>query len=408
MTINWPEIRKDFPILKSEINGQPLIYFDNAATNQKPRAVIQALQRYYEQANANVYRSVHTLSGEATKEYEDARAKVRDFIQADSNEEIIFTSGTTESINLIARMLSKKLSENDEILLTYMEHHSNIVPWQAIAKETGATICYANVTADGRIDLADYKAKLNERTKIISFTHISNVTGVINPVKQMLELAADYEAYTIIDGAQAIGHLSVDVQGLDVDFYAFSAHKMYGPTGVGVLYGKRYLLEELEPVKFGGEMIELVEEQASTWAGLPHKFEAGTPNIAGVIGLGAAIDYLNNIGLDEIEQYEQELMSYLLEELATIEGLTIYGPESIEDRIAVVSFNLDLIHPHDLATGMDLDGIAIRAGHHCAQLLIRKMGVYATSRISLSFYNSKEEIDQAIVSLNRLKEFFSE
>lgn len=408
MTINWPEIRKDFPILKSDINGQPLIYFDNAATNQKPRAVIQALQDYYEQANANVYRSVHTLSGEATREYEEARGKVRDFINADSNEEIIFTSGTTESINLIARMLAKKLAKDDEILLTYMEHHSNIVPWQEIAKETGAVLRYVDVTADGRIDLADYQAKLNERTKIISFTHISNVTGVINPVKQMLEIAAEYDAYTIVDGAQAIGHLTVDVQELAVDFYAFSVHKMYGPTGVGVLYGKKKLLEVLEPAKYGGEMIELVEEQASTWAGLPHKFEAGTPNIAGVIGLGAAIDYLKEIGLDVIEQYEQELMSYLLEELAAIEGLTIYGPANTEDRIAVVSFNLDSIHPHDLATGMDLDGIAIRAGHHCAQLLIRKMGVYATSRISLSFYNSKEEIDQAIVSLNRLKEFFSE
>lgn len=408
MTRNWQEIRKDFPILKSKINGQPLIYLDNAATNQKPQAVIQALQNYYEQVNANVYRSVHTLSGEATKEYEDAREKVRDFIQADSIEEIIFTSGTTESINLIARMLAKKLTENDEILLTYMEHHSNIVPWQAVAQETGAIIRYVNVSANGRIDLADYQAKLSERTKIISFTHISNVTGVINPVKQMVELAADYEAYTVVDGAQAIGHMAVDVQELAMDFYAFSAHKMYGPTGVGVLYGKKNLLEELEPAKFGGEMIELVEEQASTWAALPHKFEAGTPNIAGVIGLGAAIDYLNEIGLDEIEQYEQNLTSYLLEQLAAIEGLTIYGPENTVDRIAVVSFNLDSIHPHDLATGMDLDGIAIRAGHHCAQLLIRKMGVYATSRISLSFYNSKKEIDQAVTSLNRLKEFFSE
>lgn len=408
MTINWQEIRKDFPILKSEVNGQPLIYLDNAATNQKPQAVIQALTDYYEQVNANVYRSVHTLSGEATKEYEATREKVRDFIQADAREEIIFTSGTTESLNLISRMLAKKITKDDEILLTYMEHHSNIVPWQAIAKETGAKIRYVDVTADGRIDLTDYQAKLTDRTKIISFTHISNVTGVINPVKQMLELAADYDAYTVVDGAQAVGHLTVDVQELAVDFYAFSAHKMYGPTGVGVLYGKRQLLEGLEPAKFGGEMIDLVEEQSSTWAALPHKFEAGTPNIAGVIGLGAAIGYLNEIGLSEIEQYEDDLMRYLLEQLTTIEGLTIYGPKNIEDRIGVVSFNLDAIHPHDLATGLDLDGIAIRAGHHCAQLLIRKMGVYATSRISLSFYNSKDEIDQAIDSLNRLKEFFSE
>lgn len=408
MTVNWQEIRKNFPILKSEVNGQPLIYLDNAATNQKPQAVIQALTDYYEQVNANVYRSVHTLSGEATQEYEETREKVRNFIQADAREEIIFTSGTTESINLIARMLAKKITKDDEILLTYMEHHSNIVPWQAIAKETGAKLRYVDVTADGRIDLADYQEKLTDHTKIVSFTHISNVTGVINPVKQMLELAADYEAYTVVDGAQAVGHLSVDVQELAMDFYAFSAHKMYGPTGVGVLYGKRHLLEELEPAKFGGEMIDLVEEQSSTWAALPHKFEAGTPNIAGVIGLGAAIDYLNEIGLAEIEQQEDELTRYLLEQLTTIEGLTMYGPQNTEDRVGVVSFNLDAIHPHDLATGLDLDGIAIRAGHHCAQLLIRKMGVYATSRISLSFYNSKAEIDQAIDSLNRLKEFFSE
>lgn len=408
MTRNWQEIRRDFPILKSKINGQPLIYLDNAATNQKPQNVIQALKDYYEQTNANVYRSVHTLSGKATQEYEAARAKVRDFIHAEFSEEIIFTSGTTESINMLARMLAKKLTENDEILLTYMEHHSNIVPWQAIAQETGAKIRYVDVTVDGRIALADYEAKLNERTKIVSFTHVSNVTGVINPVKEMLELAAAYETYTVVDGAQAIAHQRVDVQALNVDFYAFSAHKMYGPTGVGVLYGKKKLLEALEPAKFGGEMIELVEEQTSTWAALPHKFEGGTPNIAGVIGLGVAIDYLNEIGLTQIEQYESELTSYLLEQLATIEGLTIYGPKNTKNRVAVVSFNLDAIHPHDLATGMDLDGIAIRAGHHCAQLLNRKMDVYATSRISLSFYNNKEEIDQAIISLNRLKEFFSE
>ncbi len=407
MTIDWQIVRDDFPILKSKINGQALIYFDNAATTQKPKVVIQALQNYYEQANANVYRSVHTLSGEATKEYESAREKVRDFIHAESREEIIFTSGTTESINLIARMLSKKLEKNDEILLTYMEHHSNIVPWQMIAKETGAKIKYINLTEDGRIDLEDYQSKLSAHTKIISFTHISNVTGVNNPIKKMVEIAEKYGAYIMVDGAQATGHHVVDVKELAIDFYVFSGHKMFGPTGIGVLYGKKELLEGLEPAKFGGEMIELVEEQESTWAALPHKFEAGTPNIAGAVGLGVAIDYLNKIGLENIERYEQELMSYLIERLMTIEGLTIYGPENTEDRIGVVSFNLDSIHPHDLATGMDLDGIAIRAGHHCAQLLIRKMGVLATSRISLSFYNTKEEIDQAIASLNGVKEFFN-
>lgn len=407
MKINWGEIRKDVPILQSKINNQPLIYFDNAATSQKPKVVIEALQDYYEHSNANVYRSVHTLSGMATEEYEATREKVQDFIQAEFRDEIIFTSGTTESINQIAQMLLPKLQKNDEILLTEMEHHSNIVPWQEIAKKTDAVIRYVRVTDEGRIDLEDYQSKLNEQTKIVSFAHISNVTGVINPVETMVEMTKEYDPYVIVDGAQATGHIQVDVQQLEADFYVFSAHKMYGPTGVGILYGKKHLLEELEPVKYGGEMIELVEEQSSTWAGLPHKFEGGTPNIAGVIGLGAAIDYLNKIDLDSIIKYETELVAYLLEKLSTVEELEIYGPLNIDERVAVVSFNLDEIHPHDLATGMDVDGIAIRAGHHCAQLLIRKFGVFATSRISLSFYNTKEEIDQAVTSLKRLKEFFS-
>lgn len=408
MTINWQEIREDFPMLKNPINNRPLIYFDNAATTQKPQVVIQTLQNYYEQLNANVYRSVHTLSGEATQKYEATRVKVRDFIHAESSEEIIFTSGTTESINMLARMLVTKLTKEDEILLTYMEHHSNIVPWQAIAKETGAKIKYVEVTEEGRIDLNDYQNKLNQRTRIVAFTHVSNVTGAINPVKEMIEMTVGYELNTVVDGAQAVGHLPVDVQELNADLYVFSAHKMYGPTGVGVLYGKKELLEQLEPTKFGGEMIELVEEQSSTWAALPHKFEGGTPNIAGVIGFGAALAYLNQLGIENIQRYEQELTSYLLDSLSTVKGLEIYGPENSDQRVAVVSFNLDSIHPHDLATGMDLDGIAIRAGHHCAQLLIRKMGVYATSRVSLSFYNTKKEVDAAIDSLNHLKEFFNE
>lgn len=407
MTINWQKTREDFPILKKEINGQKLIYLDHAATSQKPDQVIQAIQKYYEEANANVYRSVHTLSGEATEGYELAREKVRDFIKAKSREEIIFTSGTTESINLLARMLSRKLEPGDEILLTYMEHHSNIVPWQEIAKEKGAKIVYVNLTADARIDLEDYKSKMNERTKVISFSHLSNVTGVINPVKKMVSMAREYNPYIIVDGAQAVGHLAVDLEDLDVDFYAFSGHKMIGPTGIGVLYGKRALLEELEPAKFGGEMIEQVKSHESTWASLPHKFEAGTPNIAGAVGLAAAIDYMNQLGLEEIEKREEELSQYLLEQLSTVDGLTIYGPQTNENRIGVISFNLGDIHPHDLATGLDLDGIAIRAGHHCAQLLIKKLGVFSTSRISLSFYNTKAEIDQLVISLNRLKEFFS-
>ncbi len=407
MTIDWQKIRKDFPIMTSEINGQPLIYFDNAATTQKPKVVITILQRYYEELNANVYRGVHTLSGEATRKYEEARQKVQTFIHAKEREEIIFTSGTTESINLLAGMLASELQENDEILLTYMEHHSNIVPWQQLAQAKGAKIVYVELTKDGRINLADYQEKLNERTKVVSFTHVSNLNGVINPVTEMIQLARAYNSYIAVDGAQAVGHLTVDVQALDVDFYAFSGHKMFGPTGTGVLYGKKALLEKLEPAKFGGEMIELVDEQESSWATLPQKFEAGTPNIAGAIGLGIAIDYLQTIGLDKIQKYEDDLTKYLLEQLVNIEELTIYGPTTIENRIGVVSFNLATIHPHDLATSLDIDGIAIRAGHHCAQLFIRKLGVMATSRISLSFYNTTEEIDQMIQSLRHAKEFFS-
>ncbi|MDN6161221.1 MAG: SufS family cysteine desulfurase [Atopostipes sp.] len=406
--MDWQKIRKDFPILKKQINGQDLIYFDHAATSQKPKAVIEAVQKYYEQSNANVYRSVHSLSGEATAEMEIARERVRDFLHAKSKEEIIFTSGTTESINLLARMFSHQLEADDEILLTRMEHHSNIVPWQEIAKETGAKLVYVDLTADARIDLEDYQAKLKDQTKIISFSHLSNVTGVVNPVKEMVELAREYSPYIVVDGAQAVSHIPVDLIDLDVDFYAFSGHKMLGPNGIGVLYGKEKLLEELTPGKFGGEMIEEVKEETSTWSILPHKFEAGTPNIAGAIGLAAAIDYLEKLGFSAIEKREEELKTYLLEDLSKVQELEIYGPDSGENRIAVVAFNLADIHPHDLATGLDLDGIAIRAGHHCAQLLLKDFGVFATSRVSLSFYNTKAEIDQFIQSLKKLKEFFSD
>lgn len=407
MTINWQKKRTDFPVLKQKINGQPLIYFDHAATSQKPNQVIKAIQTHYEEANANVYRSVHTLSGVATTEYEQARTTVRDFIKAESNEEIIFTSGTTESLNLLARMLMSDLEPGDEILLTYMEHHSNIVPWQEIAQIKGAKLVYVQLTNEARIDLVDFQNKISERTKIIAFTHVSNVTGVINPVKEMVQIARDYNPYIIVDGAQAAGHSAVDVVDLDVDFYVFSGHKMLGPTGIGVLYGKKRLLQTLKPGKFGGEMIEQVHEQYSTWAALPHKYEAGTPNIAGAVGLGAAINYLKQIGLAAIQEREEFLTEYLLTELEQIEGLEIYGSKTTERRIGVVSFNLGNIHPHDVATGLDLDGIAIRAGHHCAQLLQQQLGIFASSRISLSFYNTKDEIDQTIASLKRIKEFFN-
>ncbi|MDN6626905.1 MAG: SufS family cysteine desulfurase, partial [Pisciglobus halotolerans] len=385
MTINWQKVREDFPILKKEIKDQPLIYFDHAATSQKPKQVIKAIQDYYEKNNANVYRSVHTLSGEATGEYEEAREKVRNFIGAQSREEIVFTSGTTESINQIAKSLTKKIKAGDEILLTRMEHHSNIIPWQEVAKVTDAKLVYVELTADARIDLEDYKSKLNERTKILAFSHVSNVTGVINPVKEMIEWAKRYSPYILVDGAQAVSHLSIDLVDLNPDFYVFSGHKMLGPTGIGVLYGKKKILEDLQPSKYGGEMIELVEEKSSTWARLPNKFEGGTPNIAGAIALAAAIDYLNTLSFEAIQEKEEDLTAYLLEALVKIDGIKIYGPQSSEDRIGLFSFNLDAIHPHDLATGLDLDGIAIRAGHHCAQLLIREFGVFATSRISINF-----------------------
>lgn len=410
MTINWQQKRADFPILKQQINGQPLVYFDHAATSQKPKQVLEAIQTYYEEANANVYRSVHTLSGMATEKYENARETVQNFIQAESREEIVFTSGTTESLNLVARMLATELEPGDEILLTYMEHHSNIVPWQEIAQEKDAKLVYVQLTEDARLDLTDYQNKINERTKIIAFSHVSNVTGVMNPVRKMVAMARSHNQhpYIIVDGAQATGHLPVNVVDLDVDFYVFSGHKMLGPTGIGVLYGKKSLLHRLKPEKFGGEMIEQVQEQTSTWAALPHKYEAGTPNIAGAIGLAAAIDYLEQIGLDTIRQREESLTRYLLDQLAAISGLTIYGPITTEKRAAVVAFNLGNIHPHDVATGLDLDGIAIRAGHHCAQLLQKKLGIFASSRISLSFYNTQEEIDRAIVSLQQVKEFFND
>lgn len=406
MENKWSDIRKDFPILNRKINERPLIYFDNAATSQKPIQVLTAIKDYYEQYNANVYRSVHTLSGESTDAYEEARVKVKELIHAKHVTEIIFTRGTTGSLNQLARSLSSEIKKDDEILLSYMEHHSNIIPWQQLAKAKGAKLKYIELTEEGRIDLDHFKRNLNPKTKIVSFTHVSNILGVINPVKEMTQLAHENQSLVIIDGAQAIPHLEVDVCDLDADFYVFSGHKMLGPTGIGILYGKKQYLEKLEPAEFGGEMIELVEENDSTWASLPNKFEAGTPNISGAIGFGAAIDYYKQIGINNIFNYESELSSYLLKQLTKINDLNIYGPTENTDRIGVVSFNIEGIHPHDLSTALDLEGIAIRAGHHCGQLLMKQFNVPATSRISLSFYNTKEEIDFTVNALNQAKEFF--
>lgn len=406
MTTNWEKIRIDFPILNRTVNDQPLIYMDNAATTQKPKQVIQAISHFYENYNSNVYRGVHTLSGEATQVYEDSRQKVANFIHARQKEEIIFTKGTTASINHLAQMLASAVAAGDEILLTYMEHHSNIIPWQQLAQKVKAKLVYVDITDDGKINLEDYKNKLNKKTKIVSFTHVSNILGTINPVQEMTKLAHEKKAIVIVDGAQAVPHFPVNMQELNVDFYAFSGHKMLGPTGIGVLYGKKEWLEKLEPAEFGGEMIELVKEEESTWASLPNKFEAGTPDISGAIGLGAAIDYLEAIGMENIKKHEEDLLVYLYKKLIKIDGLEIYGPRNLQDHSGVVSFNLQGIHPHDLATALDLEGIAIRAGHHCGQLLMRQLDVVATSRISLYFYNTKEEVDQLIQALEKAKEFF--
>ena len=408
MEINWRTIRDDFPILKRSVYDQPLIYLDNAATTQKPQQVIEAITNYYQDYNANVYRGIHTLSGESTEVFDSVRQQVADFIGAKEKEEIIFTSGTTASINDCARSLSFIIEEGDEILLTAMEHHSNIIPWQQLAKEKGAHLRYAELSSDGEMDLEDFKEKLTSNTKIVAFTHVSNTLGTINPVKKMTQLAHEVGAIVVVDGAQAVSHFQIDVEELDVDFYAFSAHKMYGPTGIGVLYGKRKWLEAFNPANFGGEMIEYVGENESTWAAIPHKFEAGTPNISGVIGLGAAIRYIENIGLKNIEAYEQKLTNYLLAQLEEIEWVQVYGPLASQSRSGVVMFNLEDVHSHDLATALDLDGIAIRAGHHCAQILMRRLGIVASARASLCFYNSKEEIDQFIQSLTRAKEFFAD
>lgn len=407
MAIDWTKVREDFPILKREINDQPLTYLDNAATTQKPTQVIEAITHYYQNYNANVYRSVHTLSGEATQAYEKTREKVSNFIGAKQKEEIIFTKGTTASLNHLARSLASKIEAGDEILITYMEHHSNIIPWQQLAKEKNASLVYVQLTADGRIDLEDYKNKLNKKTKIVSFTHVSNILGTVNPVQEMTDLAHEKGAIVIVDGAQAVPHFEINVQTLDVDFYVFSGHKMLGPTGIGILYGKMKWLEEIEPAEFGGEMIEFVQENESTWAAVPNKFEAGTPNISGAIGLGAAIDYLNTLGMKNIEEYEYNLSQYLYKNLIKIDGITIYGPDNQEERSGVISFNLDDIHPHDLSTALDLEGITIRAGHHCGQLLMRQLNVVATSRMSLYFYNTKDEIDHTIQALKNVKEFFN-
>ncbi|REJ30485.1 MAG: cysteine desulfurase [Caldibacillus debilis] len=402
-------VRSLFPILDQEVNGHPLVYLDSAATSQKPQPVIDAITHYYKTYNSNVHRGVHTLGTKATEAYEAAREKVRKFINAESVEEIIFTRGTTTAINTVASSYGRAfLKPEDEIVLTCMEHHSNLIPWQQAAKFTGARLKYIPLQADGTIDLEDVKATITDRTKIVAITHVSNVLGTVNPIKEIAAIAHRHGAVVVVDGAQSTPHKKVDVRDLDCDFYAFSGHKMCGPTGIGVLYGKRRWLEQMEPVEFGGEMIDTVGLYESTWKELPWKFEGGTPIIADAIGLGAAIDFLEEVGLEEIERHERALIRYTMEQLETIEGLEWYGPKDPDRRGGVIAFNLSGVHAHDVATVLDAYGIAIRAGHHCAQPLMKWLGVTATGRASFYLYNTFEDVDRFIEGLRKAKEFFDD
>lgn len=404
--IDVEKIRKDFPILDQIVNDEPLVYLDNAATTQKPKAVLEAVNRYYQEDNANVHRGVHTLAERATASYEAARETVRRFINASSTKEVLFTRGTTTGLNWIGRFAEEILEEGDEVLISIMEHHSNILPWQEACRKTGAKLVYAYLK-DGGLDLEDFRKKLTDRTKFVSITHASNVLGVINPIQELAQLAHEKGAIMVVDGAQSVPHMKIDVKKLDADFFVFSGHKMAGPTGIGVLYGKEHYLNQMSPVEFGGEMIDFVYEQSATWKELPWKFEAGTPNMAGAIGLAAAIDYLEAIGMDAIEHHEQDLIAYVFPKLQVIEGLKIYGSQDLAKRSGVISFNLGDLHPHDLATALDYEGVAVRAGHHCAQPLIQYLEVPATARASFYLYNTKEDCDKLVVALIKTKEFFN-
>lgn len=403
------ETRQLFPILNQDVNGNPLVYLDSAATSQKPIQVIEAVANYYRQINSNVHRGVHTLGTKATDAYEGAREKVRKFIGAKSIEEIIFTRGTTTALNLVASSYGNaNLKEGDEIVITYMEHHSNLIPWQQVAKKTGATLKYFPLQEDGTLTIEDVKATITPNTKLVAMTMVSNVLGTMNPIKEVTKIAHENGAVMVVDAAQGAPHVKIDVQDLDVDFLAFSGHKMCAPTGIGALYGKKRLLEKMEPIEFGGEMIDFVGLYESTWKELPWKFEGGTPIIAGAIGLGAAIDFLQEIGLDQILKHEHKLAAHAMERMSTIEGLTIYGPKEAEKRAGVVTFNLSDVHPHDVATVLDAEGIAVRAGHHCAQPLMKWLNVSATARASFYLYNTEEDIDRLVEGLVKTKEYFSD
>ena len=399
-------IRKDFSILDQVVNHEPLVYLDNAATTQKPQQVLDVLTDYYQKDNANVHRGVHTLSERATARYEAARQKVADFIQAKSSKEILFTRGTTTSLNWVAQFAREILQPDQEVIISVQEHHSNIIPWQQACQQIGAKLRYVPLK-DGELDVDSLKSMLSEKTKFVSLAHVSNVLGGVVPIGEIAELVHQVGAYLVVDGAQSVPHMAVNVQELDVDFFAFSGHKMLGPTGIGILYGKEELLNLMSPVEFGGEMIDFVYEQSATWKELPWKFEAGTPNIAGAIGLGAAVDYLTEIGMDAIQAHEAELVDYVFPKLQAIPGLTIYGSQDLSKRTGVIAFNLDDLHPHDVATALDYEGVAARAGHHCAQPLLRYLQVPATVRASFYIYNTKADCDKLVEAIIKTKEFFN-
>jgi cysteine desulfurase/selenocysteine lyase len=400
MTLDIHKIRQDFPVLDQQVNGAPLIYFDNAATTQKPKSVIDALSHYYASDNANIHRGIHALAERATTAFELTRTKLKDFLNAPSSDQVILTSGTTASINLVAQTFGRaNFSKGDKILISNLEHHSNIVPWQMIAEEKGAIIEVIPVDEDGVLDVAAYRKLLDATVKLVAVNHVSNAIGTINPIAEMIELAHAHGAKVLIDGAQSVAHLEVDVQALDIDFFAFSAHKLFGPTGVGVLYGKRELLESMPPYQGGGEMIKEVSFEGTTYNELPYKFEAGTPNIADVIAFSAAIDYVNGFSKEVLFKQELALLAYATEQLKAIPGLRIIG--NAPDKIAVISFVIDGLHPQDMGVLLDKFGIAIRTGHHCVQPLMKRFGLLGTCRASFAFYNTFEEIDLFVKALRR-------
>jgi cysteine desulfurase/selenocysteine lyase len=394
-------IRDRFPLLNVTVNSSPLIYFDNAATTQKPKEVIDEITKYYQEENSNIHRGVHHLSQISTDNFEECRDKVQEFLNAEFSHEIIFTKGTTDSINLVSTCFQDQLQKGDEVIISEMEHHSNIVPWQMCCQKTGANLKVVQIDDRGNLDMTHFKEIISNKTKIVAITHISNSLGTINPVKEIIQLSHDKNAKVLIDGAQAAAHLKVDVQDLDVDFYCFSAHKLFGPTGVGVLYGKEKILNSLSPYQGGGEMIEKVELYKSTYAPLPHKFEAGTPNIAGVIAFKKSINLIQEIGLQEISNYEDKLLQYATEKLLEIKGLDIIGTS--EKKSAIISFNIKGIHHYDLGVLLDKMGVAIRTGHHCTQPVMARFGVPGTARISFAYYNTFEEIDSCIIAINKAK-----